>query len=97
MMTTIADNTPLTIAPAIHGLPQCRVILHNDELHDMAFVTDSLQRDLHVTSVNAWRLMLIAHHYGKSLVLTAHRELAELYRDKLQSRGLTVSLEPAGD
>jgi len=93
MILSDADRA-VTRLPYADGLPQCRLILHHDAAHEMSFVTDSLRLDLPVSTTNAWRLMLIAHHFGKSLVFTAHRELVELYHDKLRSRGLNVTIEP---
>ncbi|MEM9252867.1 MAG: ATP-dependent Clp protease adaptor ClpS [Planctomycetota bacterium] len=94
-MTTAAPTRPSTPAPTRQDLPRFHVVLHNDDKHDMYYVTDCLHLDLPFSASDAWRLMYIAHHRGQSLLLTAHRELAELYRDKLRSRGLTVSLKPA--
>ncbi|MEM6757600.1 MAG: ATP-dependent Clp protease adaptor ClpS [Planctomycetota bacterium] len=88
---TRSSNRP----PTRQDLPKFRVILHNDDVHDMAFVTDTLRLAMPFSASDAWRLMFVAHHYGKSLLVTVHQELAELYRDKLRSRGLTVSLEAA--
>jgi ATP-dependent Clp protease adapter protein ClpS len=80
--------------PVIDGLPQCRLILLKIDQQDKGYVTDSLRHDLPVTASNAWRLMTIAQHAGRSLLMTTHRELAEMYRDRLMSRGLSVELEP---
>ena len=93
-MPTNTTAGPSTRPPLHAGLPRFRVILHNDHVHDMVFVTDALRLALPFSASDAWRLMFVAHHYGRSLLMTVHRELAELYRDKLRSSGLTVSLEP---
>ncbi len=39
--------------------------------------------------------MLAAHFKGRAIVLTTHKELAELYRDRLRSRGLIATIEAA--
>jgi ATP-dependent Clp protease adaptor protein ClpS len=39
--------------------------------------------------------MLEAHNHGKAIVTTCPLELAELYRDRLESYGLTASIEKA--
>jgi ATP-dependent Clp protease adapter protein ClpS len=39
--------------------------------------------------------MLEAHNRGKALVTTCPLELAELYRDRLESCGLTATIEKA--
>jgi ATP-dependent Clp protease adaptor protein ClpS len=36
-----------------------------------------------------------AHRVGQAVVKSCHKELAELYEDRLQTEGLTVSIEPA--
>ena len=38
---------------------------------------------------------LEAHTAGLALLLTTHKERAELYRDQFKSKGLTVTIEPA--
>ena len=35
-----------------------------------------------------------AHSQGRSVAKTAHKELAELYEESLNAKGLTVSIEP---
>ena len=35
-----------------------------------------------------------AHTKGKVVVKTCHKELAELYEERLREKGLTVSIEP---
>ncbi|MEO0587554.1 MAG: ATP-dependent Clp protease adaptor ClpS [Planctomycetota bacterium] len=78
-----------------HGGGQdMHVILHDTPERTQSFVTDCLRHDLPVSAPNAYRLMLIAHHAGRSLLMTAHRELAEMYRDRLAGHGLHVTLEP---
>ena len=36
-----------------------------------------------------------AHTKGRAVAKSCHRELAELYKERLQATGLTVSVEPA--
>ncbi len=43
----------------------------------------------------ATRIMLEAHTTGRAVVKSCHRELAELYEERLTAEGLTVSIEPA--
>ncbi len=35
-----------------------------------------------------------AHTKGKAVAKTCHKELAELYEERLRAKGLTVSIEP---
>jgi ATP-dependent Clp protease adaptor protein ClpS len=46
-------------------------------------------------TTRATRIMLEAHNRGKAVVTTCPLELAELYRDRLQSFGLTATIEKA--
>ena len=39
--------------------------------------------------------MYEAHSTGRSVVKRCHKELAELYKERPQGEGLTISLEPA--
>ena len=43
----------------------------------------------------ATAIMYQAHLSGRAVVKRCHKELAELYKERLQGEGLTVSLEPA--
>ena len=36
-----------------------------------------------------------AHETGVALLLTTHKERAELYKEQFQSKGLVVTIEPA--
>lgn len=74
-------------------LPPWKVLLHNDDVNTYEFVTRTLYE---LTPLN-WDQSLEktdeAHKKGLSLVLTAHKERAELYQDQLKSKGLTVTIE----
>lgn len=76
-------------------LPPWKVILHNDHVNDQLHVVETI---LMLTSLNkptAIRRMFEAHHAGRSLLLTTHRERAELYQQQFASRNLTVTIEKA--
>ncbi len=78
--------------PAI--LPPWSVILHNDDHNEMLYVVRSLTRSVpNLGTTRAMKIMLEAHNRGKAVVTTYPLELAELYRDRLQSCGLTVTIE----
>lgn len=77
-------------------LPPYKVLLHNDDHNTMDHVVRSLVRSVpKLTVVQATRIMLEAHFTGVALVIVCPLELAELYRDRLQSCGLTATIEPA--
>lgn len=72
------------------------VILHNDWENSMPRVVVILKRVIPgMTLKKATRIMWEAHTTGKALVKSCHKELAELYEERLLAKGLTVSIEPA--
>jgi ATP-dependent Clp protease adaptor protein ClpS len=77
-------------------LPPYSVILHNDERHSMDYVVESLVKSVPSLSVaEAATIMLEAHQTGKAVVVTCRWEPAELYRDRIRSFGLGVTIEKA--
>ena len=77
-------------------LPLFSVILHNDDVHSMDFVMDALLKSVEtLTPERAAEIMLEAHNTGKAVVVTCPLERAELYRDRLRSFGLGVTIEVA--
>jgi ATP-dependent Clp protease adaptor protein ClpS len=80
--------------PAI--LPPWSVILHNDDHNDMMYVVQCLVKSVpNMGTPRATKIMLDAHNHGKALVTTCPLELAELYRERLESCGLTATIEEA--
>ncbi len=72
------------------------VILHNDWNNSMPRVIIILNRAIPgMTIAKAAGIMYQAHSKGQATVKSCHKELAELYRERLQSEGLTVSIEPS--
>ena len=79
-----------------HILPPYKVLLHNDDHNSMDHVVRSLLRSIPgLGTAGATRIMLEAHLSGVALVTTCPLELAELYRDRLESCGLTATIEKA--
>jgi ATP-dependent Clp protease adaptor protein ClpS len=77
-------------------LPPYKVLLHNDDHNSMDHVVRSLLRSIPgLGTAAATRIMLEAHLSGVALVTTCPLELAELYRDRLESCGLTATIEKA--
>jgi ATP-dependent Clp protease adaptor protein ClpS len=71
------------------------VILHNDWENSMPQVVAILKRVIPgMTLKKATKIMWEAHSAGKALVKSCHKELAELYEERLLAKGLTVSIEP---
>ena len=73
------------------------VLLHNDWNNSMPRVVIVLKKIIPgMTLKKATAIMWEAHREGKAVVKSCHRELAELYEERLGKAGLTVSVEPAG-
>jgi ATP-dependent Clp protease adaptor protein ClpS len=77
--------------------PPWNVMLHNDWNNSMPKVIIVLRKVIPgMTFAKATRIMYEAHSTGKSVVKSCHKELAELYVERLQSENLTVDMEKAG-
>lgn len=75
--------------------PMYKVLLHNDDHHAMDEVVVYITKAVPgVSRKDAVQIMLTAHNHGNAVVITTPLEYAELYRDRLQSFGLTATLEP---
>ena len=102
-MSTDAPTTTITppeqatqqSPPPADQLPPFNVILHNDDVNDFGYVVMSLLCVTPVREKQAVQITQAAHTRGRSLVMTTHRERAELYRDRLRSRHLSATIEPA--
>ena len=88
-----ATATQVEVAPP-KLLPPYRVLLHNDDVNNMLDVVGWLTELTPLTRAAAAEVTLEAHMRGMAPVVVVHHELAELYRDRLRSRLLTVSIEP---
>lgn len=94
----VMDNTrtsPSTAPPKLDKLPPFNLVLHNDDVNDMGHVVDSLTAVTPVRESDARKIMITAHFRGRAVVMTTHRERAELYRDRLRSKALIATVEPA--
>ncbi|HET6320259.1 MAG TPA: ATP-dependent Clp protease adaptor ClpS [Chloroflexota bacterium] len=77
-------------------LPPWRVVLHNDDVNEMNYVVQCLLKTVPgLGTQRATDIMMEAHNRGKATVTTCPLELAELYRDRLESFGLTATIEKA--
>jgi len=76
-------------------LPPFKVLLHNDEVNTFYHVIRVI---LQLTTLDAQQALLRtleAHESGLALLLTTHKERAELYCEQFASLNLTVTSEPA--
>jgi ATP-dependent Clp protease adaptor protein ClpS len=71
------------------------VIVHDDPVNLMAYVTYVLMKIFGYDEKKATVLMMQVHQQGKSLVWTGQREKAEFYVQQLQAHQLKTSLEKA--
>ncbi|MEL7237440.1 MAG: ATP-dependent Clp protease adaptor ClpS [Planctomycetota bacterium] len=81
--------------PRRKSLPPWKVMLHNDEINAFEDVIDAI---LEITPLNASRAVQVtydAHCRGVSLILTTHRERAELFVEQFKTRQIRASAEPA--
>lgn len=76
-------------------LPPFNVLLHNDDVNDMDHVVQSIVDLTPLGARRATLVMLEAHMRGTALLLTTHKERAELYQEQFASKSLTVTIEPA--
>ena len=75
-------------------LPMYRVLLHNDDQNDFEHVISALLELTPLTMEESIERAEEAHKTGCSLVITIHRERAELYEEQLRSKSLSVTIEP---
>ncbi|MCK9496823.1 MAG: ATP-dependent Clp protease adaptor ClpS [Dehalococcoidia bacterium] len=77
-------------------LPPWVVILHNDDHNAMDHVVRALLLSIPELSLErAAEVMLTAHEHGQADVISCPLERAELYRDRLESHGLTATIRKA--
>ena len=77
-------------------LPPYAVILHNDDVNEMAFVAQALLNSVpELGQEDAVRVMLEAHNDGIAVVIICPLERAELYRDRIRSYSLGCTIEKA--
>jgi ATP-dependent Clp protease adaptor protein ClpS len=75
-------------------MPQWKVLLHNDDVNSFEYVITSITS---LTPLNEEEAILRTQEADKSglaLLLTTHKERAELYQEQFTSKGLTVTIEP---
>ncbi len=97
--TDAGDTTtavkPAAARPRARRLPPWNVLLHNDDVNDMVYVAEAITELTSLNRHDAVHRMLEAHNKGIALLLTTHREHAELLCEQFASKHLTVTAEPA--
>ncbi len=90
-------------SPGIETLPEeatetarpWNVVVHNDPVNLMNFVTMVFQRVFGYGKARAQRHMLEVHQLGRSILWTGERERAELYVQQLHAYQLLATIEPS--
>ena len=81
-----SEDVPLDERPWV-------VIVWNDPINLMSYVTLVLQQLFGYSRTRATRLMLQVHHEGKAAVSTGTREKAELDVSRLHGHGLWATMQ----
>ena len=76
-------------------LPPWKVLLHNDDKNSVDYVVTTVVQLTTLNEQDAEKRVQEADKTGLSLLLTTHKERAELYQEQFTSKGLTVTIEPA--
>ena len=76
-------------------LPPWKVLLHNDDKNAFDFVIKTICELTPLKEQDAVIRTKEAHDTGVALLLTTHKERAELYQEQFQSKGLITTIEPA--
>lgn len=76
-------------------LPQWKVLLHNDDVNVVEYVVSTIVMLTPLDEQQATVRTVEADKTGVALLLVTHKERAELYQEQFQSKGLTVTIEPA--
>ncbi|MCK6482116.1 MAG: ATP-dependent Clp protease adapter ClpS [Planctomycetes bacterium] len=74
-----------------------QVIVHDDPVNLMVYVTRVFMQVLGFPKPKAEAHMLEVHHQGRSIVWTGGREQAEVYVLKLRAAALRTTMEPVGE
>ncbi|MEO0481010.1 MAG: ATP-dependent Clp protease adapter ClpS [Planctomycetota bacterium] len=70
-----------------------KVIVHDDPITPMSYVSKILQEQFGYSQSKDERLMLQVHHTGRAVVWTGARETAEVHVQKLHRKHLRSTLE----
>jgi ATP-dependent Clp protease adaptor protein ClpS len=86
-------RSPLRRPP--QPLPPWKVLLHNDDKNTRDYVVATITQLTSLNEQDAEQRMVEADKTGLALLLTTHKERAELYQEQFTSKGLIVTIEPA--
>lgn len=95
-MTHATIRPDSTVRPAprpISALPQWNVLLHDDDINTVEFVAKTLVSLTNLAARDAFATTIEVHEQGVAVILTTHREHAELVQEQLTSCRLTATIE----
>lgn len=95
--TAAATETVVEKKPKTELAPPWNVIVHDDPVTLMTYVTVTLRQVFGYTQAKAHRLMMEVHTTGRSVVWTGDKEHAELYLTKLHAAQLLATIERVED
>jgi ATP-dependent Clp protease adaptor protein ClpS len=98
MPTAVPDTLPAEVEepvddPAISPDRPWIVIVWNDPINLMSYVTFVFQKLFGYSKAKATKLMLDVHHKGRAIVSSGSRERAELDVFRLHEHGLWATME----
>ena len=89
--SAIIDKEPVKLR---NKSPKYKVLLHNDPVNSMEYVTISLREVVpQLSEQDAISIMLEAHNTGVGLVIVCDLEPAEFYSESLKAKGISSSIE----
>jgi ATP-dependent Clp protease adaptor protein ClpS len=91
--TTKIKAKPAKAKPKPRKLPPYNVILLDDDEHTYAYVIEMLQKIFAHGEQQAYKMAKEVDETGRVIVLTTHKERAELKRDQIRSFGADPRLE----
>ena len=88
---TVLEKKPAALK---NKSPKYKVLLHNDPVNSMEYVTITLREVVpQLSEQDAIAVMLEAHNNGIGLVIVCDLEPAEFYSESLKSKGISSSIE----
>ena len=95
--TRTAEETEIKTDTATKTARPWNVIVHDDPVTLMVYVTRAFMQIFGYPQLKAQRLMMEVHKTGRSVVWTGAREQAEVYVHKLHKHHLLATLERVED
>lgn len=87
------SNTKTLIQESIQTSTPWMVLIYDDPVNLMQYVTLTIQRVLGYNKEKAENLMMNVHENGKAIVWSGNKEKAEFYVQQLHSFQLKATLE----